>query len=144
MLSGRTYLLLTLPFCVSVLLLSQFKLSIFSSLILFTLLVVSIVYRNAWLLLYFDSSQTDEAIQQSLSMVLAKYVKTKDNYVITMGDVVCRIQLMPLLPSVCLLTFKSNWGHNKAGVIKKLLRKKIEPVVPRLVLRTGDKHDKDN
>jgi len=99
------------------------------------LLAAALVARPRWFFLWFDPARFAAEVEDSLRMLLIPFVKTEAGYTLQLrnGDVYLQLRAGPGCTSV--LKFRQGRKHKKADLLRSLLRKKFDPLFPRLKIR---------
>jgi hypothetical protein len=96
------------------------------------LLIAALAARPRWIFLWFDPEEFAAHVESSLQMLLIPFVRTEAGYTLHLrsGDVYMQLRAGPGRTAV--LKFRQDQQHKKAGLLRSLLRKKFDPLFPRL------------
>ena len=91
--------------------------------------------RPLWFFFWFDPQEFAADVEASLRMLLIAFVKTDAGYILQLrsGDVYMQFRAGP--GSSAILKFRQVQKHKKADLLRSLLKKKFEPLFPRLKIR---------
>jgi hypothetical protein len=100
-----------------------------------TLVAAALAARPQWFFLWFDPKGFEDEVEASLRMLLIAFVKTGAGYTLQLrnGDVYLQLHAGPGRTAV--LKFRQSREHKKADLLRSLLRKKFDPLFPRLKIR---------
>jgi hypothetical protein len=139
-LKGRNIRRFTLVFDLVVLLVRRRSLSLAEIGVLGAVTAPTFALSRVWILLRYEQATVDAVISRCLTMTRTPFRRKDSLYIATISGDQLVIDIVSPLPTVGVLTFEGNWRYTKALVVRQLLGKSLEPVVPRLVVRLGERH----
>jgi hypothetical protein len=96
------------------------------------MLAASLYIRDKWLLFKYNGALG--ILEESAEAILLPFKKTVAGYDFQLGANVIAINVSAGLPHVALIRFLGNWRLKKAVVLKNLLVKRIQGVLPRFTI----------
>jgi hypothetical protein len=91
--------------------------------------------RPLWVFLWFDPKKFAADVESSLRMLLISFVKTDGGYRLQLRNAVVEMQLRAGPGGTAILKFRQRQKQKKADLLRSLLKKKFEPLFPRLKIR---------
>jgi hypothetical protein len=110
-------------------------------LVAFQLVAVGVAWaaRGQWLVAGAGPAAVGATLERCLGMLCASFERAADGYVVPLADGPLRVALRPALGGATVVTFRGATGHRKAALLRTLLAKQFDPVVPRVkVGRRGE------
>jgi hypothetical protein len=96
------------------------------------LLAAATLARSRWFFLWFDPAGFAADVETSLRMLLIPFVKTERGYTLQLRDGDVFLQLRTGPGRIATMWFRQERKHKKADLLRSLLRKKFDPLFPRL------------
>lgn len=95
--------------------------------------------RGRWLVVGADAAAVGATLERCLGMLCASFERAVDAYVVPLADGPLHVALRPALAGATLVTFRGATGHRKAALLRALLAKQFDGVVPRVKIgRSGE------
>ncbi len=96
------------------------------------LLAAALAARPRWFFFWFNPAGFAAEVETSLRMLLIPFVKTQAGYTLQLRDGDVYLQLRAGPGRAAVLKFRQERKHKKAGLLRALLRKRFDPLFPRL------------
>ena len=90
--------------------------------------------RGRWLVVGADPTAVGATLERCLGMLCAPFERAGDAYVVPLANGPLRVVVRRAPAGAAVVTFRGARGHRKAALLRTLLAKQFDPMVPRIKL----------